>query len=188
MKISLKAFLASLSISLIFTYAFVRWSQSTKPVQAMSRLEFVDQLETQGLPKLEMTDISGRKFSSEQLLGKVVVLNFWASWCSPCLEEFPSMLELFSKFEKEVIVLAISQDSGREDIDAFLKAFKGFEREGVHIVHDQDMKLGEIFKVDRLPESFIFGNNGKLVKKIVGSINWYSPESVEYIQSLVNAK
>lgn len=185
MKISLKALLASFLLTLFISYLFVKWSQNSRPVGAETRLKFLEQLETEGAPDLEMTDLSGNKVHFKDFKGKVVILNFWASWCSPCLEEFPSMIKLFDNFDKEAVILAVSQDNERADIDAFLKAFKGFDRPGIHIVYDTDKKIGGAFEVDRLPESFVFGPSGKLVKKIVGSINWYSEDSKAYIRSLI---
>lgn len=188
MKISIKALLASFALTLLITYLFAVWSQNSRPQTAEERLRFLDQLETQGAPELQMTDLAGKTISFKDFQGKVVVLNFWASWCSPCLEEFPSMIKLFDNFGSEAIILAVSQDSNRADIDAFLKAFKGFNKPGIHIVYDEDKKIGSAFEVDRLPESFVFGPSGKLVKKIVGSINWYSEESKAYIRSLLDEK
>lgn len=185
MKISIKAFLASFALTLFIAYLFVTWSQNTRPSFAESRIQFMDHLEKEGAPDLVMTDIAGQTVQISQLKGKIVVLNFWASWCTPCLEEFPSMMRLFDEFNKSVVILAVSQDNERADIDAFLKAFKGFEKAGIHIIHDKSKELGNAFEVDRLPESFIFGTDGKMVKKIVGSINWYSEDSKIYLKSLL---
>ena len=188
MKISIKALLASFALTLFISFLFVKWSQNSRPSFAESRLKFLDKLETEGAPSLEMSDIAGTKLNLAELKGKIVVVNFWASWCTPCLEEFPSMIKLFDEYPKDVVILAISQDNERSDIDAFLKAFKGFEKAGIHVIHDQSKELGIAFEVDRLPESFIFGNNGKLVKKIVGSINWYSEDSKLYLKGLIETK
>lgn len=188
MKISFKALLASLILTLFISYLFVKWSQNAWPAFAENRIQFLDKLEKEGAPDLSMTDLAGRNVNFGSLKGKVVILNFWASWCAPCLEEFPSMLKLFEKFDKDIVILAVSQDSDRSDIDAFLKAFKNFEKPGIFLIHDKDKSIGSAFEVDRLPESFVFGPSGKLVKKIVGSINWYSEDSSLYIKSLLEPK
>ncbi len=186
MKISFKGLLASVALTLFISYLFVKWSQSSRPAMAENRIQFLDRLEKEGAPDLSMTDLTGRAVSFKNLHGKIVILNFWASWCTPCLEEFPSMIKLFNQFEKDVVILAVSQDGELSDIEAFLKAFKGFEKPGIYLVHDKSRDIGNAFEVDRLPESFVFGLDGRLVKKIVGSINWYSEDSALYIKSLLN--
>jgi len=186
MKISIKALLASFILTLFISFLFLKWSDKARPAFAENRIQFLDKLEKEGAPDLAMTDLAGKTVNIKELKGKVVILNFWASWCAPCLEEFPSMVKLFDKFNKDIVILAVSQDSDRSDIDAFLKAFKNFDKPGIFLIHDKDKKIGSAFEVDRLPESFIFGPTGKMVKKIVGSISWYSEDSSLYIKSLLS--
>lgn len=182
---SFKGLIAATLVLILIVTGFYLWREDSRPKFAERRIAFLEQLETEGVPSRSWVDLSGKTIDPASFRGKVVLVNFWASWCAPCLEEFPSMLKLFESFPENIVIVAVSQDSGLDDISAFLKAFPGFAREGIYIVHDKDRKIGEEFSVDRLPESFLFGVDGKLAKKVVGSIVWYSEESKEYIRSLL---
>jgi hypothetical protein len=84
-----------------------------------------------------------------------------------------------------VQLLAISGDNTREDIEAFLKAFPKIKNPNIQLIWDEDHSLTKAYEVDRLPESFIAGKDLKLVKKIVGSINWHTPDSEVFMKDLI---
>ena len=150
--------------------------------------EPMEQMENVGLPDIPKTSLTGEQISMKALNGKIVIVNFWASWCAPCLEEFPSMIKLVKEFKGDVVLLAVSQDSNRADIDAFLKSFPDGNDPAIHVVWDESREIGKAYQVDRLPESYLAGVDGKLVTKIVGTINWYSDESKQYVRDLLAKK
>lgn len=145
----------------------------------------MESLEKDGLPNFHLKTIDGRVFDSSEHQGKVILVNFWASWCTPCLEEVPSMLKLVQALKGKMVLLAVSQDSQVSDIEAFLKAFPQAKDPNVYIVWDEHLALGGQFRVNRLPESYLSNGRHKLAKKIIGSIEWFNPESVRYVEGLV---
>ena len=95
------------------------------------------------------------------------------------------MISLVEALKGDAVLVAVSGDSNRKDIDQFLRQLKGWDQKDVKIVWDEDRSLTKLYDVDRLPESYIAGPDLKLVKKIIGSINWHTPESVEYLKSIL---
>jgi len=145
------------------------------------------------LPKFDFKTIEGGQFNiyAEEFKNKIIILNFWASWCGPCVDEFPEMIRLISKYKKDVVLVAISNDSIKKDIFKFLKDFKEFDKtiysKSVYLGWDKsrDIALG-FFDVARLPESFIVNKSQMIVKKVVGSAEWKSGGVEKEIQKLLN--
>lgn len=181
----LKAGAAVLVVGALIVWGFSIWRAKSLNSSAESRLALMDQMEQIGLPEIAGTSLSGADVSLVSMKGKIVIVNFWASWCAPCLEEFPSMIKLVKEFKGDVVLLAVSQDSSKEDIEAFLKSFPEANDPSVHVLWDESREIGKTYEVDRLPESFLAGVDGKLVTKIVGTINWYSDESKSYVRDLL---
>jgi len=117
--------------------------------------------------------------SLEQLRGKPVVLNFWATWCPPCIEEMPSLLELHKALGDKVIILAVSEDAD----DA---AYQQFIRDhGVDLLTVRDTQHeNEVYGTFKFPETFIIDRNGKIVRKFISAVNWTSPDIVDYLNKL----
>lgn len=189
MGIYIRAVLVVLVVGGFITWGFWVWKERTFATSAESRLTLMDKMETEGVPSFTLNDLKGVPFKSDQFPGKLVLINFWASWCAPCLEEFPSMVKLVDEMKGEMILIAVNEDGERGEIDSFLKSFPNVQNSpNVHVVWDENKAVMTQFEVDRLPESFLQGIDGKLVTKIVGSINWYSEESKEYVRDLLKPK
>lgn len=184
----LKGLLAVLIVGTLILWGFDLWRDRSLTSPEEGRLALMERMETVGLPEIPKTSITGEQITMGSLSGKIVIVNFWASWCAPCLEEFPSMIKLVKEFKGDVVLLAVSQDSNREDIDAFLKSFPDGNDPSIHVIWDESREIGKAYQVDRLPESYLGGVDGKLVTKIVGTINWYSDESVQYVRDLLAKK
>ena len=97
--------------------------------------------------------------------GKVVIVDFWASWCVPCRRSFPWMNEMVAKYaDQGLVVIAVNLDKEREAADAFLSEVPAeFE-----IRFDPDASLAEEFGVEAMPNSFVFGRDGELVARHLG--------------------
>jgi cytochrome c biogenesis protein CcmG/thiol:disulfide interchange protein DsbE len=150
-----------------------------------SSAQTLAQMEKEGVPNFSFKDFMGQESELKSLTGKVVILNFWASWCSPCVEEVPSLIKLVKEFKGNVQLIAISGDSRKEDIEVFLKSFPELKNVDIKIVWDEDRSLMKKFDVTRLPESLVLGKDQKAVKKLVGSIDWYNKDSIEYMKQLL---
>ncbi len=143
-------------------------------------------MEKSGAPNFSFTDLNGEKSELQQNKGKVIVLNFWASWCGPCVEEVPSLIKLVKEFKGDVELIAVSGDSSRGDIEVFLKSFPELKSLNIRIVWDEDRSIMKMFDVTRLPESLVLDKDLKVAKKIVGSIDWYNSDSIAYVKGLLS--
>ena len=148
-------------------------------------LDLLEKLETTGAENFEFTDIYGKNYELYDFKDKIVIINFWASWCDPCIKEFPSMINLLGEFPKDVMIIAFSMDYTRDDIDSFLKAFKVPEDQFV-VVWDEDKTFSKSFKVEALPESYIIGKDQKLIRKIAGAEEWDTPDAILFFKSFLN--
>ena len=124
---------------------------------------------------------SSKAVALHDLKGQVVVLNFWATWCPPCIEEMPSLVEMQRQLrDKGVKVLAVS-------IDVDQKAYEKFLREhGVELltVRDPDQKASTIYGSFKWPETYIIDRKGVVRRKFVGAVDWTHPEIQSYIAGL----
>jgi peroxiredoxin len=110
-----------------------------------------------------LTDLDGKMWSWQQLRGKVVLVNFWATWCPPCRKEMPDLDGLYARFKDQgFVVLAISD----EDADK-VKAFIAEHRVSYPILLDIGRKVNEQFQVDGIPKSFVYDRSGKLVAESI---------------------
>ncbi|RLB76279.1 MAG: TlpA family protein disulfide reductase [Deltaproteobacteria bacterium] len=131
-----------------------------------------------------LTNMQGEQVSLSQYRGKVVILNFWATWCPPCREEMPSMERLYQKYKDQgLVILAVSADeNGKKAVSQFLqKTPYSFP-----ILLDSDNIAQNAYGVFRFPESFIIDRNGMVVQKIIGGRDWLSGSTYELINFLLN--
>lgn len=182
MKRHLFALITVVLMAGVFYLGYAKLFSKTSHSPSYSLLE---QYEKEGVPSFEAANLEGQKFQLADYAGKVVILNFWASWCGPCIEEVPSLIKLIKEMKGEVKLIAISGDSNREDIDIFLKSFPELRGADIQIVFDEDRRFMKMFEVQRLPESMILGVDHKLVKKIIGTIEWFNQDSLAYMKALL---
>jgi thiol-disulfide isomerase/thioredoxin len=151
------------------------------------QFSLLSKMEKQGVPMFKSVRLDGRPFDSSETRGKIVIINFWASWCNPCAQEFPSLLKLVEEFHGDVILIAVSADDDQQDAANFLKAF-GWPKDHIEILIDKDRKIAQLFGVEKLPESFLVGRDQRLIRKVVGIDNWYTEGSIEYFRDLIGKK
>jgi cytochrome c biogenesis protein CcmG, thiol:disulfide interchange protein DsbE len=116
-----------------------------------------------------------------QLHGQIVVLNFWATWCPPCVEEIPSLVGMSQKMKaKGVTVLGVSVDADDEAYRKFVKDH------GVTFltVRDADQKSNSLYGTVKFPETFIIDRDGVVRRKFIGAVDWNSREVVDYLTKL----
>jgi cytochrome c biogenesis protein CcmG/thiol:disulfide interchange protein DsbE len=124
---------------------------------------------------------SERKVTLSELRGKVVVLNFWASWCQPCIEETPSLLDMQHKLrDKGVTVLAVSIDDDDASYHKFLTNF----HVDLLTVRDPNKASNAMYGTFKFPETYVIDRNGVMRRKFIGAVDWSSPEVVEFLTKL----
>ena len=133
-------------------------------------------------PDFQLEDLKGNKVSLSNLRGKVVLVNFWATWCPPCIEEMPSMERLNEVMANDdFVMLAINtEESGRSVVPAFLeKTPYTFP-----ILYDDEGVVQKRYGVFKFPESFIVGKDGAVVEKVIGPLDWSSVKTITYLKNL----
>ena len=114
-----------------------------------------------------------------QFRGHIVILNFWATWCPPCIDELPSLLAMQSRLP-QITVLAISQD---EDPDVY-RNFLLVNHVDLLTLRDPSARIPRLYGTKKIPESYVIDRNGILRRKFVSAQNWTSPEILDYLTKL----
>jgi len=136
-------------------------------------------------PEFRLRDLQGKTISLSQFKGKVVLLNFWATWCGPCRIEMPAMERLYrSLSRKDFEILAVSTDPQGTAVTRPFQRDMGLT---FPILHDPDMRTGLTYGARTLPLSFMVDRQGVIRKKIFGARDWDSSEARELIQMLMKS-
>ena len=135
-------------------------------------------------PDFTLTDMQGQQVTLTQFRGKVVILNFWATWCPPCREEMPSMDRLYQQFKDQgLVMLAVNvEENGFKAVSSFLNR----NPHSFPILLDINADVQNLYQVYRFPESFLIDRNGSVVDKIIGGRDWMSEPMVNKINFLLN--
>jgi len=124
---------------------------------------------------------SDRKVSLNQFHGQVVILNFWATWCPPCIEELPSMAAMQDRVRsKGIVVLGVSIDVDEDAYHRFLKQ----RNVNFLTVRDPEQKVAAMYGTTGWPETYIIDRDGVLRRKFVGAVDWTSPEVIDFLNKL----
>ncbi len=129
-------------------------------------------------PQFVLSDGS-KTVDLSKLRGQVVVLNLWATWCAPCIEELPSLLEMQRKLP-QVTVIAISMDEDAATYQRFLLQNKV----DLVTVRDPSQRINAMYGTVQIPETYIIDRQGILRRKFVSAQNWTSPEILDYLKRL----
>ena len=132
------------------------------------------------VPSIVVTDGSGHPVRLSDFEGRVVLVNFWATWCAPCVREMPGLNKLQAKLGgPDFVVIAINEDrDGAKVAKPFLK---NLNTPHLELYVDDKMKLMQALKVRGIPTSFLVDRNGKVVGKLEGVAEWDTPE----VESLI---
>ena len=132
----------------------------------------------------ELTTLEGKVVRSSELVGKVVLVNFWATWCGPCKEEMPSLARLQKQLDPaQFALLTVTTDLQRQGIAHFLS------RLGVSlpVLFDEDQDVSRSFMVRGLPTTIVIARDGALVGRAVGPRAWDSPDAVAVIRQVIES-
>ena len=134
------------------------------------------------VPPFSLPDINGNRIDSSRFTGKPTVINFFATWCPPCREEIPSMANLNRLMAgKPYQMLALSIDEGgKQAIEEFFKS----SGQTLPALLDGDQRVGKLYGITGVPETFVIDKKGVIVKKVVGGLDWSAPDVVKYLNDL----
>lgn len=133
-------------------------------------------------PEFAFKDQSGKERSLSGLRGKVVLVNFWATWCPPCRDELPSMQQLQRRMvNKPFEMLALSVDDSWESVNRFMKE-NGFT---VPVYADFDKRISTLYGTHMWPETYIVDKKGKIAYKVIGAKDWTSSEVLKFLDVLI---
>ncbi len=150
--------------------------EETKHKHTSSNLQTVS-LET---PDLHLKDIDKKTHQLTDYKGKVVVVSFWASWCRPCLEEMPSLVQLKEENKEDVEILAVNIREDKETILRFTKEM------GINfpLLQDIESAFTEDWKVYVYPSNYIVDKNGQIRYAATGAMDWQDPEIMKTLKTL----
>jgi len=136
-------------------------------------------------PNFQLRDMNGRTVSLSELRGKVVLLNFWATWCGPCRVEMPAMERLYRGFDrKDFEILAVSTDAQGV---AVTRPFQEENKLTFPILHDSDFRVGLSYGARTLPMTFMVDRQGIVRQHIFGARDWEAPEARQLIEMLMKS-
>ena len=133
-------------------------------------------------PTFELTADDGSGASLGDYRGKYVLLNFWATWCPPCIQELPSLNTLHRELEPNgLVVLGISVDENKQAYENFLERFNV----AFPTVRDPEMAVASRYGTSMYPETYLIDHDGYVLRKYAGPEDWMRPEIVNYLRSLL---
>ena len=136
-------------------------------------------------PNFHLRDLNGQPVALSDLRGKVVLLNFWATWCGPCRVEMPAMEQLYRTFSrKDFEILAVSTDAQGA---AVTRPFQQENHLTFPILHDADYRVGLTYGARTLPMTFMVDRQGIVRHQIFGARDWGAPEAHQLVQMLMKS-
>jgi peroxiredoxin len=133
-------------------------------------------------PDFTLKDVKGNSVTLSQYRGKVVFLNFWATWCPPCLAEMPAMERLNEVYgSRDFVMLAVNAEEDVEAVKAFLKEHP----HSFPVLLDLEAEAQSLYGVYRFPETFLIDKSGKIVERYLGARDWSSVDFIKKINILM---
>ena len=166
--------------------------QATKPQLSPPEVAQVDPDEIAKRTPVQdfsVTDASGAQKKLSDFKGNVVILSFWASWCTPCLVELPTFAEIQKRFaDRGLKVVAVNVDDDANEGKAFAHDFWEKKKFPFDTFFDPTKAVAQQFEVDMLPSNFVIDRAGRLVFSGFGANDWNSGETIEFIEQLLQEK
>lgn len=131
----------------------------------------------------ELPDLQGNPVRLSSFQGKVVFLNFWATWCGPCREEMPSMQALYEELQNEGLeIVAVNLQENQKAVQAFVDKLEL----SFTVVIDKTGQVGSAYGAASIPISYIIDRRGYVIGGAIGGRNWDTPEYIEFFRLVLN--
>jgi peroxiredoxin len=134
-------------------------------------------------PDFDTVDLEGKVWSLSKLKGKVVFVNFWATWCAPCREEMPAMQKLYEMMPKDKFEMLALFNNDKKPVAKNFVAKLGLT---MPILSDEYNFAGTKYGLTGLPETFIVDKKGVIREKFIGPAQWDSPENIQMMTKYIN--
>ena len=126
---------------------------------------------------------SGKKASLADFSGKFLILNFWATWCSPCLKEMPDLDQVYQSLgPKNLVILAVSMGESRERVRKFLKK----RNYSFPVMTDPEMEITRLYGVRNIPITYLVDPSGVIIGRALGPREWSEPKFLKFFRSRMN--
>ena len=180
---SLKAgFVASVVVSIAALFGakiYTNYVINPRKVEQAIRAERL-----QGMaPAFSLKDRDGKTVSLEQFRGKLVFVNFWATWCPPCREEMPSLVDLARQVHPDdVVFLTVSVDEGWDEVNQFFDQTQLGVLPFVNVL-DAEKTVAQQYKAEKFPESFVIDRDGSMLYKFTGPRDWGAVAALKILEN-----
>jgi thiol-disulfide isomerase/thioredoxin len=171
------------TLALVRRAALVLWLAfaTVFTASAYASNEAVRWPEGQPTPELSLADSKGREWKLADLRGKVVIINFWASWCEPCRAEMPSLQSLAELYGADLVVLAVNFKERDNKVAQFAQA-AGLS---LPMPMDRDGAVAARWGVKVFPSSIMVGRDGKARTRVTGEVDWTGREAARWLEPLL---
>lgn len=170
-------------IAAVLAYTWLDTSSNAQRSAAPSAT--TTETQRQSAPDFAFKTLDGKAYRLSDFAGKPIILNFWASWCAPCVIEFPAMLQLAQKVD--AVFIFLSQDDGDTEIERFIKRYgKDLPLKNVYIARDENKETAQkLYQTFKLPETYIIDKEANIADKIIGAdIDWAGAEMQKKMHAL----
>lgn len=152
-------------------------------IDLFSKIKIQSIVDKKKTPDFCLEGLNGEKVQLKALKGKIIFINFWATWCGPCKEEMPSMETLYQHFkERSFTFLTISLDYGGQEL---VRKFIENHRYQFPVLLDPSGKTLDLFEISKIPTTLIIDKSGKMIGRAIGPRNWSSPEFFSLIEQML---
>jgi thiol-disulfide isomerase/thioredoxin len=172
--------LAAVFLTILFVF------NSNDPVNNFKKqVKVFEVIENQSFPEFTLYDLKDQRLSRLPVNNKYTLVNFWATWCAPCITELPKLLSLDKKINsKNFQVLYISLDNP-PNASALMNSMRYFNIEDIPTFYVLDKEVWSKLGITALPVSFLVSPNGEILYKMLGDTDWTSSVTIEFIDSLL---
>ena len=179
------SFVATMSIFLLLAMVQMAQADSLSQRAVGTMVNFSPSPKPLPAPDITFHDAEGRKRGLAEFAGKVVLINFWATWCGPCRREMPDLDRLQARLGgPEFTVLAISSD--RKGLEAVRPFYEEYKIQNLGIFIDKTTKSQRAFGAFGLPTSVLIDAKGRQVGRLVGPAEWASDDAIALIRSVID--